>query len=990
MPSSNQILSVLAAVAVATANAAMGPAFSTGPVGSGSWIREATSTLVLPDVPQGSTGVASLWVGMGTDKGDLIQSIADNWQSDEWSIFAYTLTKTGDNSQLPVQDEHQTPAKKGDRVTMHYKYDTSTQEYVQYVSINGKQVSTLSTSKGHEAMGFGSSVECGASDCGTIGAHQWVDTKIILDTADPNYIQTFGKGEGVTGGEMTTSDGGKTWVISDPLRQLYTDPKADEDDAPRQSIDIVAVHGLGPPAKGEAKHAFDTWRTPSGQKGCSWLQEDLPGHIPDSRIFLYQYNTTGAYGRGLDGFRSKADNLLEAINIERRDCPERPILLLGHSTGGLLIKQALINAHSNPGYNAIKDDTTGIVFFGTPHEFITQKLGEIVTAIARELGHEPQGDLVESLQAGNIFSEHESWKHQALQYNTVSFWGSSDTIVSRNNVSLGLPGDLAKVVELDASHRGLCKFGNSDRDQYNLKIVVENLKRLYELAIEKPESQYDAYPDTSGVETPRTSEDYGQDEHHDVLEEIQRVALSTANDTEQPIMTPSQESQLEGYEAVVEDSLKTTFDHSTIKGAPAFTGTALQDLHVAENQAMPSGAQDKLYSRMPFELLILQVPVLQGVRYLNYQKPTNVQEAVLSTLMLHPPRNVMASYPPGTGRTTALAIALLSRIFFFSTTQPQVLVIVPTRLLVRQTQRYIKEMGRFCKGLVVETITAPSKPTAKVEANVIIGTPGSLLDCIRRRLVDTSLVRFLLMDDVDYLVELPGLSDQCINVVRRLPATIQFLLFSDLSTRVSDFTNTMLQSSTYEKHEFKSAELHAYKIVHLFFRCSGDTGEQEKLDIICKLPGVVTISTLIIFVQSSPDAQRIHHVLATQGYAVANLFDAADSVEMEEILDKFKAGQAKVLITKDCKTRGLDLPSSSMVISYDIPDADARRYLRQVSRAGKAGRSGFAVSLVSDEKESADLQSVATSQCFNLRELKSDDWDAVENFLRDCTKSQRL
>ncbi|KAF5642024.1 hypothetical protein F52700_3204 [Fusarium sp. NRRL 52700] len=215
MPSSNQILSVLAAIAVATANAAMGPAFSTGPVGSGSWIREATSTLVLPDVPQGSTGVASLWVGMGTDKGDLIQSIADNWQSEEWSIFAYTLTKTGDNSQLPVQDEHQTPAKKGDRVTMHYKYDESTQEYIQYVSINGKQVSTLSTSKGHEAMGFGSSVECGASDCGTIGAHQWVDTKIILDTADPNYIQTFGKGEGVTGGEMTTSDGGKTWVIGD-------------------------------------------------------------------------------------------------------------------------------------------------------------------------------------------------------------------------------------------------------------------------------------------------------------------------------------------------------------------------------------------------------------------------------------------------------------------------------------------------------------------------------------------------------------------------------------------------------------------------------------------------------------------------------------------------------------------------------------------------------------------------------------------------------
>jgi hypothetical protein len=77
-----------------TVNAAMGPAFSTGPVSDDSFIREATSTLVLPQAPSGSSGDTSLWVGMGTSNGDLIQSIADNWQSDDWSIFAYTLLST--------------------------------------------------------------------------------------------------------------------------------------------------------------------------------------------------------------------------------------------------------------------------------------------------------------------------------------------------------------------------------------------------------------------------------------------------------------------------------------------------------------------------------------------------------------------------------------------------------------------------------------------------------------------------------------------------------------------------------------------------------------------------------------------------------------------------------------------------------------------------------------------------------------------------------
>lgn len=95
MPSSVQVATVLAAMALGSVEAAMGPAFSTGPVSDNSWIREATSTLILPQAPSDNSGDASLWVGMGTSNGDLIQSIADNWQSDSWSVYAYTLTSTG-------------------------------------------------------------------------------------------------------------------------------------------------------------------------------------------------------------------------------------------------------------------------------------------------------------------------------------------------------------------------------------------------------------------------------------------------------------------------------------------------------------------------------------------------------------------------------------------------------------------------------------------------------------------------------------------------------------------------------------------------------------------------------------------------------------------------------------------------------------------------------------------------------------------------------
>ncbi|KAJ9148651.1 hypothetical protein NKR23_g5011 [Pleurostoma richardsiae] len=211
MPSSSQVLSALVAMAFTVVDAAMGPAFSTGPVASNSFIRESTSTLVLPKAPSGSSGDTSLWVGMGTSNGDLIQSIADNWDSSSWSIFAYTLLKTGDNSQMPVQGKSST-AVAGDKVTMHYKFDDSTGNYTQTVQVNGKTVSTLSTSDG-QAQGWGSAVECAETNCGTVYAHSWTDTKIIMDVADPNYINTMWKSAGVTG-DMSTSDGGKTWTVS--------------------------------------------------------------------------------------------------------------------------------------------------------------------------------------------------------------------------------------------------------------------------------------------------------------------------------------------------------------------------------------------------------------------------------------------------------------------------------------------------------------------------------------------------------------------------------------------------------------------------------------------------------------------------------------------------------------------------------------------------------------------------------------------------------
>ncbi|KAF2829037.1 hypothetical protein CC86DRAFT_318062 [Ophiobolus disseminans] len=211
MSPSLSVITTLAAT-LSVANAAMGPAFSTGPVGSNSWIRESVSTLVIPNAPTNNKGDSSLWVGMGTSKGDLIQSIIENNNQKDWSLFAYTLLSTGPTSQMPVQTVP-TKANAADKVTVHYKYNDNTGNYTQTVMRNNVQVHKLSTNDGH-ALGWGSAVECAENNCGTMPAHHWINTIITLDSADPVYDRTLGKGPGVTG-TMKTADKGVTWTVAD-------------------------------------------------------------------------------------------------------------------------------------------------------------------------------------------------------------------------------------------------------------------------------------------------------------------------------------------------------------------------------------------------------------------------------------------------------------------------------------------------------------------------------------------------------------------------------------------------------------------------------------------------------------------------------------------------------------------------------------------------------------------------------------------------------
>ncbi|VUC22892.1 unnamed protein product [Clonostachys rosea] len=214
--------------------AAMGGAFSTGPVNSGNFIREAQSTLVVPATPNPIVGLLSLWVGMGTSAGDLIQALTENYPNnggtgvcdnlnDHWCALTYTLKPSGDPATGALN-----VINAGDRVTSHCwyirallsrssinsnidVYNDATGQYDQSVLVNGVVVSTVSTTSG-QAQGFGTAEECSVLPCGVVPSHQWLDTTIILDQAYPGYVDTKGIGS-ADATEFSSSDGGKTWHV---------------------------------------------------------------------------------------------------------------------------------------------------------------------------------------------------------------------------------------------------------------------------------------------------------------------------------------------------------------------------------------------------------------------------------------------------------------------------------------------------------------------------------------------------------------------------------------------------------------------------------------------------------------------------------------------------------------------------------------------------------------------------------------------------------
>ncbi|KAL4903881.1 ATP-dependent RNA helicase dbp5 [Aspergillus multicolor] len=423
------------------------------------------------------------------------------------------------------------------------------------------------------------------------------------------------------------------------------------------------------------------------------------------------------------------------------------------------------------------------------------------------------------------------------------------------------------------------------------------------------------------------------------------------------------------------------------------------EVKLSDLQADPN---NPLFSVKKFEDLGLDPRILQGLSAMNFRKPSKIQERALPLLMGNPPKNLIGQSQSGTGKTAAFVLNILSRLDL-TTEQaqntPQALILAPTRELARQIVGVVQVMGQFLDGLKIGT-AIPTDTTARptrLEASVVVGTPGTVMEMIRKRIMMSLKLKVIVLDEADNMLDQQGLGDQCMRVKGFLPKDIQVVLFSaTFPAHVHQYASKFAPSAN--ELTLQHEELTVEGIKQMYLDCASD---EDKYRTLVQLYGLLTVGSSIIFVKTRQSAAEIERRMVAEGHTVASLTGGIQGSQRDEIIDQFRAGHAKVLITTNVLARGIDVSTVSMVINYDVPEihqepprsgprqADFQTYLHRIGRTGRFGRVGVSISFVSNREEWEMLNQIQRYFNTDIQRIDTKDWDEVEDIIKKTIKNSR-
>ena len=342
-----------------------------------------------------------------------------------------------------------------------------------------------------------------------------------------------------------------------------------------------------------------------------------------------------------------------------------------------------------------------------------------------------------------------------------------------------------------------------------------------------------------------------------------------------------------------------------------------------------------------FDTLGLPENLVSAVKALGFESSTAIQAQTIPPLLAG--KDVLGEAQTGTGKTAAFGLPALAKIDV-TLRKPQLMVLAPTRELAIQVAEAIETFAKDMKGLRVATLYGgqsyqPQFQQLERGAQVVVGTPGRLMDHLRRKSLKLANLSFCVLDEADEMLNM-GFLEDIEWILEHLPKETQMALFSaTMPAQIRKVANRFLKSPEHIK--IAAVKKAKANITQYAWKVSGI----NKMTALERIAETVDYDAMIIFVRTRNDTIEVAEKLERAGYAAVALNGDMNQAQRERTVDQLKSGTSSILVATDVVARGLDIPRISLVINYDLP-GDNEAYVHRIGRTGRAGRSGTAISFV--------------------------------------------
>jgi len=335
--------------------------------------------------------------------------------------------------------------------------------------------------------------------------------------------------------------------------------------------------------------------------------------------------------------------------------------------------------------------------------------------------------------------------------------------------------------------------------------------------------------------------------------------------------------------------------------------------------------------------------LLRGIYAYGFEKPSPIQSKAIEPIKQG--KDLIAQAQSGTGKTATFTIGVLSRIDM-NDNFTQGLIMAPTHELAQQISTVIDSLSSMMTGIRIKTIIGGSsidEDANEMRSNpphIIVGCPGRVYDMIRRRHINASKLKIVILDEADEMLS-SGFKDQVYNVFKYLNKNVQIALFSaTLPNNIYQITDKFMRDPV--KISVKAESLTLEGIKQYYVAVDDD---RQKYLTLKDLYQHISVAQCIIYANSVKRVTDLYEAMKEDGFPVCCLHSNMEKSERERAFKEFRTGSARVLISSNVTSRGIDIQQVSVVINFDLP-RDIHNYLHRIGRSGRWGRKGTGINFI--------------------------------------------